>query len=208
MRREVREAEERSRAELVKRVKEQETIIRATPDGDEQQRKSKLTALSQIGTTLQQLQENPPIGRVVIHIQDPVEKWKNTAADIALSDGDVLFIPKKTGYVMVNGQVFHPTAVSYRSGKSANWYLSQAGGITPIADKKGSYVLRADGSVVSNQHNPILWSGSPMDTVLRSGDVVVVPEKALKIGGTNWPVIMQAMSVAASAAIAVAYFHP
>jgi polysaccharide export outer membrane protein len=208
MRREVREAEERSRADLVKRVREQESIIRTTPDGDEQQRKSKLTALSQIHTSLQQLEENPPIGRVVIHIQDPVEKWKNTAADMTLSDGDVLFIPKRTSYVMVNGQVFHPTAVSYRSGKSANWYLSQAGGMTPVADKKAAYVLRADGSLVSNQKNPILWSGSPMDTVLRSGDVVVVPEKALKIGGTNWPVIMQAMSVAASAAVAVAYFHP
>jgi protein involved in polysaccharide export with SLBB domain len=208
MRREVREAEERSRADLVKRVKEQESMIRATPDGDEQQRKSKVTALSQIHASLQQLEENPPIGRVVIHVQDPVEKWKNTAADMTLSDGDVLFIPKRTSYVMVNGQVFHPTAVSYRSGKSANWYLSQAGGMTPVADKKGAYVLRADGSIVSNQKSPILWSGSPMDTVLRSGDVVVVPEKALKIGGTNWPVIMQAMSVAASAAVAVAYFHP
>lgn len=207
-RREVREAEERSRADLVKRVKAQETLIRAMPDGDEQQKNTKLTALAQIRTTLLQLQENPPIGRVVIHISEPIAKWKNTAADIALNDGDILFIPKTTGYVMVNGQVFHPTAVSYASGKSANWYLSQAGGMTPVADKKGAYVLRADGSIVSNLHNPVLWAGSPLDTVLRSGDSVVVPEKALKVGGTNWPVIMQAASVAASAAVAVAYFHP
>ena len=208
MRREVREAEDRSREDLVKRVKAQENIIRALPDGDEQQKNSKMTALAQIKTTLQQLQENPPVGRVVIHIKDSIDKWKNTAADVSMTDGDVLLIPKRPGYVMVNGQVFHPTAVSYRSGKSANWYLSQAGGMTPVADKKGAYVLRADGSIVSNQHNPILWSGSPLDTALRPGDAVVVPEKALKVGGTNWAVIMQAASVAASAAVAVAYFHP
>ena len=208
MRREVREAEDRSREDLVKRVRAQENIIRTSPDGDEQQKNTKMTALAQIKTTLQQLQENPPVGRVVIHIKDPIEKWKNTTADITMSDGDVLLIPKKPGYVMVNGQVFNPTAVSYRSGKSANWYLSQAGGMTPMADKKGAYILRADGSLVSNQHNPILWSGSPLDTALRPGDSVVVPEKALKVGGTNWAVIMQAASVAASAAVAVAYFHP
>src|SRR3974390_920125 len=208
MRREVREAEEKTRAELVQRVKAQEASIRATPDNTEQEKNTKRTALAQISTTLQQLQANPPIGRVVVHIQDPNEKGKNTAADIAMKDGDTLFIPSRTGYVMVSGQVFHPTAVSYRSGKSANWYLSQAGGLTQISDKKATFVLRADGSVISNIKNPILWSGSPLDATLRAGDSVIVPEKALKVGGTNWAVIMQAASVAASAAVAVAYFHP
>ena len=208
MRREVREAEERSRAELVQRVKAQEVNIRVLPENTEQEKNTKLTALAQINTTLRQLEANPPLGRVVIHIQDPIEKWRNTSADIALKDGDVLLIPNKTGYVMVNGQVFHPTAVSYRAGKSAKWYLSQAGGLTPLADKKAAFVLRADGSVVSSQSSSSFWGGDPMTAVQRTGDVVVVPEKAMKVGGTNWPLIMQAASVAASAAVAIAYFHP
>src|SRR3974390_812413 len=208
MRREVREAEEKTRAELVQRVKAQEASIRATPDNTEQEKNTKRTALAQISTTLQQLQANPPIGRVVVHIQDPIDKWKNTSADIAMKDGDTLFIPSRTGYVMVSGQVFHPTAVSYRSGKSANWYLSQAGGLTPLADKKAAFVLRADGSVISARNNSGFFAGDPLDAVLRSGDVVVVPEKALKVGGPNWAVIMQAASVAASTALAVAYIHP
>jgi protein involved in polysaccharide export with SLBB domain len=207
-RRDVREAEELSRASLIQRIRTEEGSLQIMPEADEQQKNAKATALAQMRSTLHQLEINPPLGRVVIHIADPVEKWKDTAADVAMKDGDVLLIPSKTGYVMVNGQVFHPTAVSYRSGKSANWYLSQAGGLTPLADKKAAFVLRADGSVISARNNSNFFAGDPMDAILRSGDVVVVPEKALKVGGPNWPVILQAASVAASAALAVAYIHP
>jgi len=208
MRREVREAEELSRGTLIQRIKTEQSNLQVMPENNEQEKNAKATALAQIRTTLHQLQINPPIGRVVIRISDPIDKWKNTATDITLRDGDELYVPSKTGYVMVNGQVFHPTSVSYRPGKSAKWYLSQAGGLTPLADKKAAFVLRADGSVISSQNNSSFWAGDPMNAVLRTGDVVVVPEKALKIGGPNWPVIMQAASVAASAAVAVAYFHP
>jgi protein involved in polysaccharide export with SLBB domain len=207
-RRDVREAEELSRASLVQRIQTEEGSLQVMPEADEQQKNAKATALAQVRSTLHQLQISPPIGRVVIHIDGPIEKWKNTSSDIVMRDGDVLLIPSRTGYVMVNGQVFHPTAVSFRSGKSANWYLSQAGGLTPLADKKAAFVLRADGSVISARNNSGIFAGDPLDAILRSGDVVVVPEKALKIGGPNWAVIMQAASVAASAAVAVAYFHP
>jgi hypothetical protein len=178
------------------------------PEADEQQKNAKATALAQVRSTLHQLDVNPPVGRVVVRIDGPISKWKYTSSDVVMRDGDSLFIPSTTGYVMVNGQVFHPTTVSFRSGKSANWYLSQAGGLTPLADKKAAFVLRADGSVISARNNSNLFAGDPLNSILRSGDVVVVPERALKIGGPNWAVIMQAASVAASAAVAVAYFHP
>jgi len=207
-RRDVREAEQLSRASLIQRIRTEEGSLQVMPETDEQQKNAKATALAQMRSTLHQLEINPPIGRVVIHIADPIEKWKNTPADVVVKDGDVLLVPSRTGYVMVNGQVFHPTAVSYRSGKSANWYLSQAGGLTPLADKKAAFVLRADGSVISARNNSSFFAGDPMDAILRSGDVVVVPEKALKVGGPNWSVIMQAASVAASTALAVAYIHP
>jgi len=37
----------------------------------------------------------------------------------------------KADYVAVTGQVFNPTAIGYKAGRSAKWYLSQAGGLTP-----------------------------------------------------------------------------
>jgi protein involved in polysaccharide export with SLBB domain len=165
--------------------------------------------LAQTDSTLNQLSANPPIGRVVIHIQSDIQEWKDTPADIVMRDGDELVIPKKPSIVSVNGQVFNPTAITAQSGRSARWYLSQAGGLTPIADKKGVFVVRADGSVIAaKNNNGGWWSGDPLNAALRPGDTIVVPEKAPKIGGVNWTAIMQTAQVASSVALAVAYIHP
>jgi protein involved in polysaccharide export with SLBB domain len=209
MRREVRDLELKSHMELVQRVKTEEVTLKALPEADADQKNAKLTAIGQTEAALAQLQASAPIGRVVIHISPDVKAWQNTAADVQVRDGDVLFVPKKAGYVMVNGQVFNPTAISYRPGHSAKWYLSQAGGVTQIADKKAVFVIRADGSVISAKNNSSgWWGGDPMNATLRAGDTVVVPEKAPKIGGRNWAVIMQSVQMASSVALAVAYIHP
>ena len=86
--------------------------------------------------------------------------------------------------------------------------MSQSGGLTQIADKNAVFVVRADGSVLSAKNNSGFWSGDPMNTVLKPGDSIVVPEKAPKIATRNWAVILQAAQVAASAALTVAYIHP
>jgi len=208
MRKSVREAEEKTHSELVRRVEAQQANIRLLPETDQDQKNAKLTAISQTQATLDQLRLSPPVGRLVVHIDDPVEKWRNTTADIALRDGDVLVIPKKPGYVTVNGQVFNPTAVTCRGGKSAKWYLGQAGGLTQLADKKGIFVVRADGSVISAKSQSGWWAGDPLSATLRPGDTVMVPEKALNIGNKNWTALLQAAQVASSIALTVAYVHP
>jgi polysaccharide export outer membrane protein len=172
------------------------------------QKNAKLTAIAQTETTIQQLQANPPIGRVVVRIRSDISEWKNTEADVPVRDGDTLLIPKKADYVLVNGQVFNPTAVGYRSGRSARWYLSQAGGMTQLANKKAVFVIRGDGSVLAAKNNSGFWSGDPLGATLQPGDVVVVPEVAPKIGTRNWQTLFQAGQLATSAAIAVAYLHP
>ena len=209
MRREVKELETQTQMEMIARMKAERAQLSALPEGDTNQKNVKLNALAQTDSTMVQLAKTPPIGRVVIHIASDVKHWKNTPADVALRDGDVLVIPKKANVVMVNGQVFNPTAISAQPGRSAKWYLSQAGGLTPIADKKAVFVIRADGSVISSKNNSDgWWSGDPLSAALRPGDMVVVPEKAPKIGGANWAAIMQTAQVASSVALAVAYIHP
>jgi protein involved in polysaccharide export with SLBB domain len=208
MRPEVRELETNARAEMVRRLQEEEVHLRALPEVDPEQRNAKLTAISETETTLRQLQMNPPIGRVVIHIQKDLLAWKNTPSDVVVRDGDVLIVPKKAGYVTVNGQVFNPTAVSYRPGRSAKWYLTQAGGLTQLANKKAVFVIRADGSVLAAKNNSGFWSGDPLNSSLRPGDSIVVPEVAPRIGSKNWQNLFQAGQLAASAALAVAYIHP
>lgn len=208
MRREVRDLEMKSHLALVQRIKSEQTNLKAIPETDADQKNAKLTAIAQTETALVQLEETAPVGRVVIHVDPNIKQWRNTAADVALRDGDVLLIPKKANYVMVTGQVFNQTAISYRPGRSAQWYLSQAGGLTQIADKTAVFVIRADGSVIASKNNSGWWAGNPMNASLRPGDSIVVPEKAPRIGTRNWTTALQAAQIATSVALTVAYIKP
>jgi protein involved in polysaccharide export with SLBB domain len=208
IRKEVRELEMRSHLELENRIKAEETYLKALPEGDADQKNAKLTAIARTETALNQLQAIAPVGRLVIHLPADPRKLAKTAADTPLRDGDVLIIPKKTNYVVVSGEVFNPTAVSYLPGRSAKWYLSQSGGLTQIADKSAVFVVRADGSVLSAKNNSGFWMGDPLSAVLRPGDSIVVPEKAPKIAPRNWATLLQAAQVASSAALTIAYIHP
>lgn len=209
VRREVREMERKSHLELVERLKLEQAHLNSLPEGDADQRNAKFTAIAQTQTALQQLEATQPIGRVVIHIPADLKKFAGSPSDVALRDGDELLVPKKANYVLVGGQVFNPTAISYIPNKSAKWYLSQAGGLTQVADKDAVFVVRADGSVLSAKNNNSgLWSGNPLDAALRPGDSVVVPEKAPKIGTRNWGLLLQSAQVASSVALTVAYLKP
>ena len=70
------------------------------------------------------------------------------------------------------------------------------------------FVIRADGSVLSAKNNSGFWVGDPMNTALKPGDSIVVPERAPKIAARNWAPILQAAQVASSVALTVAYIHP
>jgi polysaccharide biosynthesis/export protein len=209
MRRDVREIELKSQTDLIARMKAEKALLTSLPENDADQKNAKVTAISQSEATLTELATHDPVGRVVVHIQGDINKWKNTSADLTLHDGDVLMIPKNPSTVLVTGQVFNPTAISQQGGRSARWYLSQAGGLTPMADRKAVFVIRADGSVIAAKNNNSgWWSGDPLSASLRPGDTVVVPEKAPKVGGPNFTTVMQAAQLASSVALAVAYIKP
>jgi protein involved in polysaccharide export with SLBB domain len=207
-RRDVRAAEMQSHEELVARVKAEAALLKALPETDQDQKNAKLTAIAQTETTLTQLEANLPVGRVVIHMSPDMKSFDHSAADTPLRNGDVIVIPRKADYVLVNGQVFHATAVGYVAGRSAKWYLGQAGGVTQLADKNAMFVIRANGSVLPAKNNSALWSGDPMDAVLLPGDSIVVPEKAPRVGGRNWAPVIQSAQIATSVALAVAYIKP
>src|SRR6195256_6381152 len=202
----VREMESRSQDEVILRVKDAQSSLELLPDTDPRQRQAKLMAIQQWQSTLNQLDSNPPLGRVTIRITSRIERWKNTSADVEVRAGDVLVIPKRPSYIMVTGQVFNPTAVSFRPGKGAKWYLGQSGGPTQLANKKAIFVIRADGSVIGTKSS--LWGGELLSATLQPGDTVVVPEKALG-GGVQWQSILltaqTASAIASTMFIALRY---
>jgi len=196
----VRELEARAQDEMILRVKDAQTTLELLPDTDPKAKQAKEIALQQWQTSLEQLSSNPPLGRVTIRISSKMDNWKETNADINVRAGDTLLIPKRPSFVMVTGQVFNPTAVSFRPGKSAKWYLGQSGGPTQLANKKAIFVIRADGSVIGSRNS--MFSGDSMSGVLQPGDTLVVPEKALG-GGIQWQNVFLAAQTAASVASAI-----
>lgn len=196
----VRDLEEKNRAQLISEVQAQGADLHQAPESDEDQKQAKAAAIMQWQTTVERLQNTPPSGRLVIHISKDPKRWSNTTADLQVRAGDVIFIPKRPGLVMVDGAVYNPTAVSFKTGKSAGWYLQQAGGPTNVANRKAIFVVRADGSVVGGSGG--LFNGSAESAMLQPGDVVVVPEKGFS-ANTRWKNILQSAQLAYAVGIAI-----
>lgn len=128
-----------------------------------------------------QLKQIPVSGRLLIHISASIEKWENTPVDVEIRPGDTLLIPKKPNFIMVAGQVYSSAGITYSRGKSAGWYLRQAGGPTSAANKKDIFVVRANGTVFGKRYGE-WWSGNVAHTVLQPGDTIYVPDKVAGTG--------------------------
>jgi protein involved in polysaccharide export with SLBB domain len=147
---------------------------------------------------LSRLRSQPATGRLVIHISADISSWENTPADIEVRAGDVLRIPKRPGFVLVTGQVYNATAITFAPGKNAGWYLHRAGGATQIADKKEIFIVRANGSVVGRE--PSLWfEDGVLSTRLDPGDVLVVPQKIIG-ASLFWRNLLTVAQIASSSA--------
>jgi protein involved in polysaccharide export with SLBB domain len=193
----VRDLEQKNRSQLVRQIQEQGAALKETAQVDPVTKES---AFLQWKNTLEKLQNTPPSGRMIIHISGNPKKWANTSADIQVRAGDVIYIPKKPTFVMVDGSVYNPTAITYKPGKSAAWYLSQAGGPTAMANKGAIFVIRADGSVVGGKGG--LFNGGALSVTLQPGDMVVVPDKAFG-GGVTWRNTLQVAQLVSAVGIAV-----
>jgi protein involved in polysaccharide export with SLBB domain len=169
----VREFSAKSRDEMIARIQDQTATGPRTT--------SLSTTARQNQQLIDKLRQIPPNGRMVIHISADMQKWQGSAADVEVRSGDTLVIPKRPNFVMVAGQVYNPTAITYSQGKHAAWYLRQAGGPTSTANKKDVFVIRANGSVVGKGSGE-WWSGNVMSTVLQPGDTIYVPDK---VGGSG-----------------------
>jgi protein involved in polysaccharide export with SLBB domain len=122
---------------------------------------------------LSQLKASRAVGRLVIDIEKAVTGTPGSAGDIVLQDGDLLVIPKKSQEVTVIGEIQNATSHFYRKGLGRDDYISLSGGPTRKADGSRIYVVRADGSVVSNERGK--WFSRGGQTMVKAGDTIVVP---------------------------------
>ncbi len=198
---EVREINEKARQEMIRRVENANPSVDAGLQPSQEKLASLAAVEEQRKQVLAELRGQPASGRLVIHISPDLKKWENTSADIEMRAGDVLFVPKRPNFVMVTGQVYNATAISYAKGKNAGWYLGQAGGPTQSANRKAIFILRADGSVVGRGSSfGGLWAGNLLSTQLRPGDSIIVPEK-ISGGSMFWKNLLTGAQLASSPAM-------
>ena len=205
LREQVKELEQKSRDELVRQIQTNAASARISPN---------LAAAGDAGATIQvvkaqqdqvlaDLKAHPPTGRMVIHIAGDIASWANTPDDIELRRGDVLTIPKRPGFVLVSGQVYNGTALTFTPGKTAAWYPSRAGGTSQSADRKDVFVIRANGTVVGRRSGGVWFSESVLATLMQPGDVVVVPQKIIG-ASLLWRNLLTTAQLASSIAITAA----
>ena len=95
-----------------------------------------------------------------------------STADIVLREGDVVFIPKSTNTVKINGAVMVPNTVSYIAGKNLDYYLNQAGGYSDNAKKSKKFIVYMNGQVTK-----VKGSGKKQ---IEPGCEIIVPSRSKK----------------------------
>ena len=118
-------------------------------------------------------------GRIVLELEDGNAQVKNLP-DLALQDGDTIFIPRKPGTVDVLGSVFQSNSFIYKPRRNVKDYVLLAGGATATADPGEMYLIRADGTAKSGRGT---WFTGLGGAAINPGDTIVVPET---IERTSW----------------------
>jgi len=101
-----------------------------------------------------------------------------TDDDPILREGDKIVVPVYTSSVTVNGEVLYPNTIRFKEGKSAKYYIENAGGYTSSAKKSKTIIIYMNGMVAkaSSVNKP------------KPGCQIVVPskKKASVLGLQQW----------------------
>jgi len=125
-------------------------------------------AASSAQTSIAQLRRAQPNGRIVLQLK-PDSRGVDSVPDLPLEDGDRFVVPRVPATVSVEGEVYSANAFLFKRGERTVDYLKEAGGPDRNADMKHAFVLRADGSVYSQQY------GNIKKATIFPGDTIVIP---------------------------------
>jgi protein involved in polysaccharide export with SLBB domain len=118
-----------------------------------------------------------PNGRVVLQLPPQT----TDLPDLALEDGDRIYIPSRYTTVGVFGSVFNSGSYLFGDGRMLSDYLRLAGGPTRGADAESVFVIRANGAVISGRQQSSWFSGDEFARVpALPGDTLFVPEEVNK----------------------------
>lgn len=119
---------------------------------------------------IKQLEEQPPVGRLVIDL--PAILAGQQEHDVQVQDGDLLYIPRSDNTISIVGEVQHAGSHRFDPAVGVDEYLKLAGGTRKRADEGRVYIIKADGSVALPRAGS--WF-TVNDNTLEAGDTIVVP---------------------------------
>ena len=90
--------------------------------------------------------------------------------DIVLREGDHIDIPEYNGTVRISGDVQFPNTVTYVKGKSAKWYIDNAGGYCERAKKNKAFIVYQNG----------MMDKLSKRTNVEPGSEIIIPSKKQK----------------------------
>ena len=192
------EAINRSKAEL------SEILSSAVASGYLKQNSTDLIGLIGLMTSLDDAKAT---GRLVTELNPTIIKTM-PSLDIALHDGDTIYMPKLLNTVTVVGQVLNPVTVPHKAGEKFDYYLKLAGGTKKEADRSKIYVLQPNGVSLRRKNGfkiPLLpFMSFERDDILPGGTLVVPrqarPLDSLALVETVAPILANLSVTAASIA--------
>ena len=103
-------------------------------------------------------------------------KNNGSSSNLLVQSGDTLFIPKKLETVRLRGQLLNPTTVRHQKNKTTKFYINNAGGFKPRADKSKTYVIYPNGLALATKKF-LIFNIYPK---VVAGSEIIVPQKLEK----------------------------
>lgn len=146
------------------------------------------------------LRSTAPDGRVVLEL----DANATDLPDLPLEDGDRIFVPGRPSSIGVFGSVFNGGNFLQSQGRSIDDFIQLAGGPTRGADKNSAFVIRANGSVISNLQGSSWFRSDRLTSIAAlPGDTVFVPEEMDKTTfvqhAKDWTQILYQFGIGAAA---------
>lgn len=152
-------------------VANQQALASVSPQALAAQQQAQAELARQKIAQFRQLQ---PTGRIAFNL-DPKERSFARLPQVKLENGDRLVVPATPAFVHVFGAVNVESSALWRPNTRVKDYLNVAG-VSMDADIDQTFVIRADGSVISRDSGNWLFGGIGGLEIM-PGDSVVVPEK-------------------------------
>ena len=145
-------------------------------------------AITDVAQIVESLQAIEGAGRLLIDL--PAAMSGDANANLEVTDGDKLVVPKLSNTVSVVGEVKRAGTHTFQSELSLDDYVDLSAGYTRRADDGGVYIVKANGSVVTLEQN--LWRFTGANRSLDPGDTIVVPiDTQYKESLASWREITQ-----------------